>query len=84
MAAERKRRDVQLIETRAHRGTYVCAGGAQRCQNLLLTVVIYLCRQSAALLPSQEMSGHYYNYLKESPYNVEVNMHPCCSVVDSE
>jgi len=28
-------------------------------------------RQSAALLPSQQMSGHYYNYLKESPYNVE-------------
>ena len=31
-----------------------------------------LFRQSAALLPTHEMSGHYYNYLKESPYNVEV------------
>jgi hypothetical protein len=32
MAAERKRRDVQEIETRAHRGTYLCAGGAQRAR----------------------------------------------------
>ncbi len=27
MAAERKRRDVQQRETRAHRGTYLCEGG---------------------------------------------------------
>jgi hypothetical protein len=38
MAAERK--NVQQMETRAHRGTFLCEGGAQRGQNLLLTFVI--------------------------------------------